>query len=123
MRIKYEKVIKMVNNISVKDVVRYMVLEVAQLMLRSVCVQSCKTFKVCCRALEIHAISKREPETSEVHFAIGNLKTEVIDIIKAVTNKTWYKDLKLDNIKITFTIDTGVNINVLPLYYIDKNKQ
>lgn len=29
----------------------------------------------------------------------------------------------LDNVKITFKIDTGASINVLPLHYLDKNKQ
>lgn len=38
-------------------------------------------------------------------------------------NETWFKDLTIDKVKVTFKIDTGANINVLPLYYIDKNNQ
>lgn len=38
-------------------------------------------------------------------------------------SETWYKDLFIDNIKVAFKIDTGANINVLPLKCININSQ
>jgi len=74
-------------------------------------------FKVCCRTLRAHTIRDNQPETiSEVHFSIDNLKTDVVDNQKTVNNnETWYKDFTIDNVKVTFKIDTGANVNVLPL--------
>jgi len=48
----------------------------------------------------------------------------VLDNQKSMSNnEIWYKDLTIVNIKVTFKIDTGANVNVLPLCYIDKNNQ
>lgn len=75
--------------------------------------------------LKSTTVRNNEQETiREVHFSIDNLKTDVVDNQKSVSNnETLYKDLTIDNVKITFKIDTGSNVNVLPLCYIDKNKQ
>lgn len=70
-------------------------------------------------------LNENETESdSEIHFSIDNLKTDKIDNIKTMNNnETWYKDLLIDKVKVTFKIDTGANINVLPLDYINKNNQ
>jgi len=82
-------------------------------------------FKKCYRTLRAHIVRDNESETiSEVHFSIDNLKTDVVDNQTTVTNnEKWYKDLTINNVKVTFKIDTGANVNVLPLCYIDKNHQ
>ncbi len=33
-------------------------------------------------------------------------------------NEIWYKDLLIDKVKVTFKINTGININVLGIQYI-----
>lgn len=84
-------------------------------------------FKRCCRTLRAHTVRDNELETmSEENFSIDDLKIEEVDNQKTVSNngtETWYKDLTVDSVKVKFKIDTGANVNVLPLYYIDKNKQ
>lgn len=68
-----------------------------------------------------HMFTNNEVDTnSKVHFSIDNLK--MINNVKAMNDdETQYKKLTINNIKEAFKIDTGTNINVLPIQFINKN--
>ncbi|KAF0719549.1 Uncharacterized protein FWK35_00033096, partial [Aphis craccivora] len=66
-------------------------------------------FKVCCRTLRAHMLNENEPEIGEIHFSIDNLKTDKVDNIKSMSNNdTWFKDLMIDKVKVTFKIFNSV---------------
>ncbi|XP_008190240.1 protein FAM200A-like [Acyrthosiphon pisum] len=49
---------------------------------------------------------------SEVHFSIDNLKTDVVDNQKTVSNnEIWYKDLTIDNEKFSYMTEELIELS------------
>lgn len=42
-------------------------------------------------------------------------------MINIKAGEIWYTELTVENIKVAFKIETGKNINLLPIKYINKN--